>query len=104
MSRETTDTFDFLSNTEPPLRDDFFNRVVKQLAHFRRLKGLTQDKLGHRLGFADRLINKWECGTRLPSGFSLWCWTDALDCELMVVPKKLVKKVKEYIEDENEGT
>ncbi len=67
-------------------RDDFLKDVVIQLI-FRRLElGISQEELNYKLGIADRLVNKWECGTRTPIAFHLYCWADALDGKIVFVP------------------
>lgn len=82
-------TFDFLDKNDPPTRADFLKTIAKELAHIRRTFGLTQDKLNYRLGIADRLLNKWECGDKTPSGFNLYCWADALNERLITAPKEV---------------
>lgn len=66
------------------VRNDFLQDVVKQLVQRRIQLKLTQEELNSRLGVADRLVNKWECGLRTPSGFNLYWWADALDCHLII--------------------
>ena len=66
-------------------RDDFLKGLVAQLIQLRLKRGLTQEELNHRLGVADRLVSKWECGVRSPTSFNLYCWADALDGKLMIV-------------------
>lgn len=65
-------------------RDDFLKDVVKQLIKRRKELGVTQEELNYKLGVADRLISKWECGTRTPTSFHLYCWADALDSKLTI--------------------
>lgn len=66
-------------------RDDFLKGLVAQLIQLRLKRGLTQEELNHRLGVADRLVSKWECGVRTPTSFNLYCWADALDGELIII-------------------
>lgn len=73
------------ANDNGRTRDDFLRDVVGDLILIRRKQGLTQDEINHRLGVADRLVSKWECGVRTPSSFSLYCWADALDSRLVVI-------------------
>jgi hypothetical protein len=61
---------------------------------------LTQD-LDHRLGNADRLVSKWECGIRTPTSFNLYCWAFALGMRLTVagndnIPPANVQKQSKY--------
>ena len=81
------ETFEFLEAQEAPLREDFLQDVIKELAKQRRLKGLTQKVVNGRLGLADRLLNKYECGIKTPGCFTLYCWADLLDCDLQIVPR-----------------
>ena len=52
-------------------RDDFLKDVVKQLVKRRKELGITQEELNYKLGVADRLVSKWESGTRTPTSFQL---------------------------------
>ncbi len=69
-------------------RDDFLKGPVAQLVHLRHKRNLTQEELNYRLGVADRLVSKWECGTRTPNTFNLHCWVDALDGKLIVIENR----------------
>ncbi|MDH7911358.1 hypothetical protein [Winogradskyella sp. SYSU M77433] len=69
------------------IRSDFLHDVVKQLIRQRYRLGITQDELNHTLGVADRLVSHWECGVRSPTAFHLYCWADALQSKLMIIPK-----------------
>jgi len=69
-------------------RDDFLKNLVAKMVKRRHDLGMTQEELNHMLGVADRLISKWECGTRTPASFHLYCWADALQSELTIVPKR----------------
>jgi len=69
------------------IRTDFLNTVVKQLVKKRHTLGLSQEDINFELGVADRLVSKWECGTRTPNVFNLYCWADVLESKLIVVPK-----------------
>jgi len=65
-------------------RTDFLKDVVLLLIARRLELGITQDELNHELGVADRLVSKWECGTRTPTSFHLYCWADALESMITV--------------------
>lgn len=65
-------------------REDFLQDVVKQLVDARHKAGMTQEMLNDALGIADRLVNKYECGIKSPSGFILYCWADALGCDVKI--------------------
>lgn len=65
----------------------FEERLIDQFRKRRQLLGLTQTQLQEKIGVADNLISKWEVGMRKPSGFLLFCWADALGCELKLEEK-----------------
>ena len=68
------------------IRRDFLKDVVNQLIKQRHCLDLTQEELNARLGIADRLLSKWECGIRTPTSFNLYCWAFALGLKLTVIP------------------
>jgi DNA-binding XRE family transcriptional regulator len=59
-------------------RQDFLKDVVGDLVDLRHKRGMTQEEVNHKIGVADRLVSKWECGIRTPTSFNLYCWADAL--------------------------
>lgn len=63
-------------------RQDFLKDIVKQLVERRKSLGMTQDNVDVRMGNADRLCSKWECGDRTPTVFNLKCWAETLKFEL----------------------
>jgi transcriptional regulator with XRE-family HTH domain len=67
-------------------RHDYVNDIIQQMIDQRKQLGLTQDELDYRVGVADRLIGKWECGTRNPNVFNLCCWAQTLGLKLALVP------------------
>lgn len=88
------------------VRDDFLHDVVKQLIRQRHRLGITQDDLNHTLGVADRLVSHWECGVRSPTAFHLYCWADALQSKLMIIPKGidaegLINPLEEQLANDN---
>lgn len=74
-------------------REHFLWEVTSTLIQERHKTGETQEELNFRLGIADRLVNKWECGLRTPSGFNLYCWANALGQRMLIGPAKAVKAV-----------
>ena len=58
--------------------------VIKQLAARRKELGITQLELDKIIGLADGHVGKWECFAKLPTGWMLSCWIEALQCELIV--------------------
>ena len=75
-------------NYPDKVRADFLHDVVKQLVRQRHKLALTQDDVNHMLGVADRLVSHWECGIRSPTAFHLYCWADALQSKLAIIPKE----------------
>jgi transcriptional regulator with XRE-family HTH domain len=45
---------------------------------------ISQESLAYKIGCTNSLIHKWETHKRLPSGFMLICWLDALGYEIEV--------------------
>lgn len=68
----------YLIDQVKPTREDFLKDVVGQLVEQRINLGYTQDQVDHMMGNADRTCSKWECGTRTPSSFNLYCWAEVL--------------------------
>lgn len=82
------------------IRKDFLRDIVTNMVEKRQKLGLTQEELNGRLGVADRLVSKWECGMQSPTAFNLYCWAFALGMRLTVAsndnvpPKNLAPKFK----------
>lgn len=70
----------------PKTRDDFLHDVVKAMVRRRVELGMTQEDVNYALNVADRLVSKWECGTRTPASFSLYCWADAIGGRIVFLP------------------
>lgn len=68
------------------VRKDYLKDVVKELIKQRKQLNLSQEELNARLGIADRLLSKWECGLRTPTSFNLYCWALSLGLKLTVIP------------------
>jgi transcriptional regulator with XRE-family HTH domain len=49
--------------------------------------GLSQSDVDAAMGVATGLVAKWEGGFRSPTGFNLYCWAKALDCDVVLVPR-----------------
>jgi transcriptional regulator with XRE-family HTH domain len=65
----------------------FGQKLINQMIKRREQLGLSQDELEEKIGVADALVAKWEVGIRKPSGFLLFCWADALECDLVLQEK-----------------
>ena len=64
-----------------------YEDLVLRLIIARSERGLSQEALADVIGCTVSLIHKWETHKRIPSGFMLMCWLDALDYEIEVLPK-----------------
>jgi len=69
-------------------REDFLHDIVKAMVKRRMDLGMTQEDVNHALNVADRLVSKWECGTRTPASFSLYCWADVLKGQIIFLPNE----------------
>jgi len=63
--------------------------MVATLANLRNEQGVSQEELAHRIGCASSLVHKWEQFKRVPSGFMLACWLDALEAEVHIARKQI---------------
>jgi len=61
-----------------------YEKLVKMLTDARYEQGLSQEKLAFDIGCTTSLIHKWESHKRMPSGFMLMCWLDALGYDIEV--------------------
>ena len=61
----------------------YLNILVRDMAIRRGHQGYTQQELGELIGTADRLVNKWEAGTRVPGLFLAFMWAEALGGQLI---------------------
>lgn len=64
---------------------EFIDEVAKQFVVARKEQGLTADEVCFRVGCADRLVQKWEIGLRMPSGLMMWCWAKALKKRIVIL-------------------
>ena len=58
--------------------------LVSALISARSEQSLSQEALAHKIGCTVSLVHKWETHKRIPSGFMLICWLDALGYEIEV--------------------
>jgi transcriptional regulator with XRE-family HTH domain len=61
-----------------------YEDLVQRLITARSERGLSQEVLADIIGCTVSLIHKWETNKRIPSGFMLMCWLDALSYEIEV--------------------
>ena len=64
-----------------------YELMVSMLIDARLKRELSQEKLAHRIGCTASLIHKWETHKRIPSGFMLICWLDALGYDVTVTER-----------------
>ena len=61
-----------------------YNQMITMLIEARHEKKLSQDKLSGIIGCTESLVHKWEQHKRVPSGFILMCWLDALGYDIEI--------------------
>lgn len=76
--------------TNKSSENNFLKTLIHPMIERRKLLGMTQEELNHKIGVADRLVSKWECGTRRPTSFNLLCWAEALNGEIVFIPNCIV--------------
>jgi transcriptional regulator with XRE-family HTH domain len=74
----------FTHFTKPVSIPKDYELLVSNLIDARSERSISQEELAHRIGCTVSLIHKWETHKRIPSGFMLICWLDALDYEIEV--------------------
>ena len=62
--------------------------VVSQLIERRHQLEVSQEELAFRIGCTKSLVCKWEQYKRVPSGFMLGCWVEALGLQISVHEKE----------------
>lgn len=67
------------------VRSDFLQDVINPMVERRYQLRLTQEDVNFKIGVADRLVSKWECGTRTPNAFNLICWAEVLDGKIAFI-------------------
>ena len=65
-----------------------YEYMVDKLIKQRCKLSWSQEELAHRIGCTPSLIHKWEQYKRVPSGFMLGCWVDALGLQITVHEKE----------------
>lgn len=66
----------------PTERQGNLKKVVRQLAERRKELGITQLELDKIIGLTDGHVAKWESHVRIPTGWMLSCWVEALQCDI----------------------
>jgi len=64
-----------------------YELMVEMLSAARLKQKLSQEKLAYKIGCTESLIHKWETHKRVPSGFMLNCWLDALGYDITITER-----------------
>ncbi len=75
------------SKLSPEKKVEYLKDIITQLIKRRQDLGLSSISVDDKVGCAEYLTAKYECGVRSPSSFALVCWAEALDCEWILVPR-----------------
>jgi transcriptional regulator with XRE-family HTH domain len=65
-----------------------YKKTVSAMVKARKKCNYTQAQVDYKIGCADGLVSKWECGDRIPSFFMLVCWSEVLNVEIKLVERK----------------
>lgn len=65
-----------------------FHAVLRALRARRRAVGLTQEQLGNAIGRDQAAISDYERGKNAPSMETLARLADALDCDVVLMPRR----------------
>ena len=79
-----------VSRDTTPSERTFYGALIAELAQARRRLSMTQEQLDHVLGVSPGMVAKWESFARMPGGFMLACWCNALDVDLTIVHRKRI--------------
>jgi transcriptional regulator with XRE-family HTH domain len=69
-------------STTKPQTDSLRKTVGKNIAHYRRREGLSQQSLADALGHHQVTIAKWESGKYMPRPDTLQKIAECLDCQV----------------------
>ena len=72
-----------ISMSESHVDHDLYAELIDQLVDRRKELGLSQRQVDQRIGCADGLVSKWECGIRTPKPRSFAEWAIALDGKII---------------------
>jgi len=65
-----------------------YDQMICMLVEARHERKLSQPELANIVGCTESLIHKWEQHKRVPSGFFLMCWLEALGYDIEIKKKK----------------
>ena len=77
----------FQNYQKPTVVTEAYVDFVDQLVARRHELGLTQERLAMNIGCTTSLIHKWEQYKRVPSGFMLMCWLEALEYDIEAIKR-----------------
>lgn len=64
-----------------------YDRLIEQLVHLRKQRGMTQWDVNAAIGCTDSLVAKWETGMKYPTFRHMLLWCHVLDVELTLKEK-----------------
>ena len=64
--------------------EQWISNLISQFTKRRYELNIPQNELDHIIGCATGLVAKWETGNRKPTAFNLYCWAEALQCQINV--------------------
>lgn len=70
--------------SKPVVIPENYESLVTELIDARSEQSISQEALAHNIGCTVSLVHKWETHKRIPSGFMLMCWLDALGYDIEV--------------------
>jgi transcriptional regulator with XRE-family HTH domain len=70
--------------SKPVVIPENYESLVTELIDARSEQSISQEALAHSIGCTVSLVHKWETHKRIPSGFMLMCWLDALGYDIEV--------------------
>ena len=73
--------------TKPPSVPNNYETLVRLLIDARHERGLSQESLARKIGCTESLVQKVEQFKRMPSGFMLMCWLEALEYDLEAIKR-----------------
>ncbi|GEM_PF-2283353 len=67
-------------------RQDVLSDIINPLRRLRIEKQITQDEVDCLMGVSEKQTSRYETGKRTPSLFTLKCWADVLDAQIVIQP------------------
>tara|TARA_R100000426_G_C4766684_1_gene89307 strand:- start:324 stop:563 length:240 start_codon:yes stop_codon:yes gene_type:complete len=73
--------------TKQPSVPNNYETLVRLLIEARHERELSQEALARKIGCTESLVHKWEQFKRMPSGFMLMCWLEALEYDIEAIKR-----------------